>query len=167
MMLTRFAIWSLGAVALSATIIVAQARPDFSGVWTPVHVSDSRPAPTAPAGGPHPPPPPRTLSATITQSPTEMKLERLMETAGRESTVTFVYKLDGTESVNRMGPIEFRTTAAWDADALVLSSVASADGNHLGELREVYTFENGDLVVESVRNAPVGTFRARTVHKKG
>lgn len=157
----------LGVVALSFTIAVAQARPDFSGVWTPVHVSDSRPAPTAPAGGPHPPPPPRTLSATITQSATEIKLERLMETAGGESTVTFVYKLDGTESVNRMGPIEFRTTAAWDADALVLSSVASAEGNHLGELREVYTLENGALIVESVRNAPVGTFRSKTVHKKG
>ncbi len=34
-----------------------------------------------------------------------MKIDRRLEANGRESVVSFAYKLDGTESFNQEGPI--------------------------------------------------------------
>ena len=95
-----------------------------------------------------------------------MKLDRLVETGGREAVYTFVYKLDGTESVNQMGPLTFRTTANWDGARLVLSSKVSADEKEIGTSTEVYQLEEEQLVVETTRQAPAGKFTSRTVHRK-
>ena len=147
----------------------AQTRPDFSGVWKPVESPGSASAPLPPPrpdGPPPPPPPPKTVSTTIAQSATELKIDRRVETEGRETVYTFVYNLDGTESVNQMGPIVFRTKAAWDGAALVLSSVVYTDERQLGEVRDVYRLENGDLIIETTRKTPAGTFTARGVNRK-
>jgi hypothetical protein len=79
---------------------------------------------------------------------------------------TFSYKLDGTESVNQMEPLVFRTKAAWDGASLVLTSVVTASDRTIGDAREVYRLENGDLIVEGSRNTPAGTFSEKTVHRK-
>lgn len=161
---------SMLIVALAA-VGRAQSRPDFSGVWTPDESLSTpsiipTPPPATPGGPPPPPPPPQTRALSISQSSTEMKVDRRVEVAGREETYTFLYKLDGSESVNRMGVIVFRTTASWDGESLVLSSIVSAEGNAVGTLKDVYRLENGNLIVENIRNAPVGTFSSRTVHKR-
>lgn len=107
--------YAAAAVVLVLTrLAAAQIRPDFSGVWKPVDTSigTSTPVPAPPPGGPPPPPPPpRTISTTIAQSASELKVDRRAESGGREVVYNFVFKLDGTESVNQMGPIVFRTTA--------------------------------------------------------
>jgi hypothetical protein len=154
----------LAVAAVVAAIAEAQVRPDFSGVWKPVD-SARTPLPPPQPGGP--PPPPRTVSTTITQSATELKMDRRVEMAGRETVQTFIYKLDGTESVNQMGPLLFRTKAAWDGAALVLTSVASVDDKTVGESRDVYRLEDGDLIVETERKTPAGTFTSRGVSRKG
>lgn len=164
-----------GACLLSAVLAAgiggAQSRPDFSGTWTPLDASATAPAPPPlpPASRgtrPPPPPPPRTLSTTIVQSPTEMTMRRRVETGGREAVYTFVYRLDGTESVNQMGAIVSKTTASWDGATLVLSSTFSADGKMMGSGRELYHLENGQLIVESTRETPAGKFKQRNVHEK-
>ena len=152
------------AIALFSAGVVAQSPPDFSGVWTPVESPNAAAAPVPAPGGP--PPPPRTLSVTIVQSPTEMKVARKVDAGGREAVYNFVYKLDGSESVNQMGPLVFRTKAAWDGSTLVLSSVVSAAENPLGELKESYGLQEGDLIVEGSRRSPAGTFTSKTVHKR-
>jgi hypothetical protein len=142
-----------------------QDQPVFSGRWKPVE--STAPATPAPATSPDgPPPPPRTLSITITQSATEMKVDRELETAGRTMVSTLTYKLDGTKSVNQVGPIVFTTSAAWESAALILSSVVTADEKPLGHLREVYRLENGELIVETTRETPAGTFKGTTVHRR-
>ena len=141
----------------------AAQKPDFSGTWIPGDAGKPAPPPSTQAG---PPPPPRTLSLTITHSPAEMKIDRRMDTAGRETTSTFIYKLDGSKNVNQMGPLVFDTTAEWQGEKLVLSSNVSADGSQIGTLREVYGIDNGDLIVETTRSSPAGVFSSRTVHKK-
>jgi hypothetical protein len=164
-----------GACLLSAVLAAgiggAQSRPDFSGTWTPVGAPATAPAPPPlPPGSrgtrPPPPPPPRTLSTTILQSPTEMTMRRTVETGGREAVYTFVYRLDGAETVNQMAAIVSKTTASWDGATLVLSSTFSADGRMMGRGREMYHLENGQLIVESTRETPAGTFTERTVHQK-
>ena len=156
----------IGLLAIAAglaAIAGAQGKPDFSGVWKPVD-SASTPLPPPQPGGP--PPPPRTVSTTITQSATELKVDRRVEMAGRDTVHTFIYKLDGTESVNQMGPLVFKTKAVWDGAALVLTSVISTGGAAFGEARDVYRFENGDLVVETNRKTPTATFSERGVNRK-
>ena len=158
------------ALTLLATVTAAQTKPDFSGMWMPVDSPGGAPAPLPPppAGGPpSPPPPPRTVSTTIAQSATELKIDRRVEIEGRQTVYRFVYNLDGTESVNQMGPMVFRTKAAWDGAALVLSSVLSTGGQPFGESTEIYRLENGELIVETTRKTPAGTFTARGVNRKG
>jgi hypothetical protein len=171
MKLARLALVPLAVIALAALAGTAQMKPDFSGVWTPVDSTNTAPPTPPPAAGgtaaPAPPPPPRTLSMTITQSATEMKVDRRVEVGGREAVSTFIYKLDGTESVNQNGPLLFRTKAEWQADSLVLSSTVSAGDKQLGDLKELYRLEGERLVVEGARKSPAGTFTSRTVHKKG
>jgi len=139
---------------------IAQTRPNLAGTWK-ILGSPAAPAPPAPPAPPSstavsPPPPPKTVSLTITQSPTEIKIDRLVESGGREATHTSTYKLDGTESVNQRGPVQFRTKASWKDGALVLAStVATADGTALGTLTDVYRVENGDLITDSTRQ-PAG-----------
>ena len=157
------------AEALAAACAAAQAKADLSGVWKPIDTASPPPEPPPPpvAGGPSPPPPPpKTLSLTVTQSPTELKVVRELEGGGRTVNQTFIYRFDGTESVNQMGPLVFRTKATWDSDALVLASTVSANDKPIGDLKELYRLVNGELVVESTRTTPAGTFSGRTVHRK-
>jgi hypothetical protein len=159
-------------VALFALVVVAlsaQTRPDFSGTWISVDTVAS-PAPplppSTPDGPPPPPPPPRTLSLSITQSPTEMKVDRRVEVAGREEIHPFIYKLDGSETVNHMGVLVFTANASWDAERLVVSSAVSTEGNAVGTMKDIYRLENGDLIIENTRTAPVGVFTSRAVYRR-
>ncbi len=141
-----------------------QSKPDLSGTWKPVEAPDARPAPPSPSSGA--PPPPQTLSITVSQSESELKVERRVETGGREAVYTFTYKLDRSTSVNQMGPLVFRTTAAWDGASLVLSSEVSADEKPLGRVKDVYRVENGELIVETTRETPAGMFTMKMLHRK-
>ncbi|HJR58341.1 MAG TPA: hypothetical protein VJ813_03040 [Vicinamibacterales bacterium] len=145
-----------------------QAQPDFSGVWKPDGADTPTTPPPAvkPGDRPPPPPPPRTLLATITQSATEMRLERRVETGGREVVYTLAYKFDGTESVNQVGPLIYRTKASWAGGQLTLTSIISVSGNATGELTEVYRLDGADLIVESNRKVPAGTFSDRVVYRR-
>ena len=63
----------------------------------------------------------------------------------------------------------FRTKATWDGAALVLSSVISTGGETrtFGESKEIYRLENGELIVETTRQTPAGTFTSKGVNRKG
>jgi hypothetical protein len=93
-------------------------------------------------------------------------MERRVETGGREAVYMFIYKLDGTESVNQMGSIVFTTTVTWDGAALVLSSKASVEGKPIGQVKDVYRLQDGELLVETTRQTPAGTFTSTTTHRR-
>ncbi len=103
------------AVAV-AGLAVAQGRPDFSGKWAPK--ADPNAAPPAGGGGggrgggggPF----------AVKQTAAELTQERTMG----EATVTSVYKLDGTESVNKTQRGESKSVAKFDGGKLVIKTVA-------------------------------------------
>jgi|SRR5687767_1128844 hypothetical protein len=151
----------------------AQTRPDFSGVWKPTETAIPPTPPTPPSpptepplGRPAPPPPPRTLSMTITQTATDFRIERRVEAGGREMVHTFSCKIDGSESVNQIGSIVLKTTASWNGDSLVLSSAASVEDKPLGQIKDVYRLEGGELIIETTRQTPAGTFTSKAAHRK-
>ncbi len=139
------------AVAI-AGLAVAQGKPDFSGKWAPK--VDPNAAPAGGGGGRGGGGGPMTVkqtAATLTQ-------ERTMG----ETTMSTVYKLDGTESINTTQRGESKSVAKWDGAKLVVKTVSegqagpqeatatwslSADGKELtilsvtarGERSVVYT----------------------------
>ena len=141
------------AVAV-AGLTFAQAKPDFSGKWAPK--VDPNAAPPAGGGG-------RGGGMgggpmTLKQTAADLTQERTMG----ENTMTTVYKLDGTESVNKTQRGESKSTAKFDGAKLVIKTTMegpngttettatwslSADGKELtivsatarGERTTVYT----------------------------
>jgi hypothetical protein len=103
------------AVAI-AGLAVAQGKVDFSGKWAPK--VDPNAAPPAGGGGgggrggggP----------MTVKQTATELTQERTMG----ETTMTTVFKLDGTESVNKTQRGESKSTAKFDGGKLVVKTVS-------------------------------------------
>ena len=105
------------ALALVVTgLAVAQGKVDFSGKWAPK--VDPNAAPPAGGGGggrgggggP----------MTVKQTATELTQERTMG----ETVMSTVYKLDGTESVNKTQRGESKSTAKFDGAKLVIKTVS-------------------------------------------
>lgn len=160
---------SVLAAALTLASPAAQTRPDFSGVWKWVNTpGPTRPAPDLPPGAPPLPkmPPPKHISMTIVQSATEMKVEQRSEREGRDEVLTWVYTLDGSESVNKVGSSVYRTTAAWKGDGLALTSTVPMEGQPDWRITDVYRIENGDLVIENTMVNFRGTFSGKRVYRK-
>ena len=156
----KLAMTAVLAVAL-AVVGYAQ-KPDFSGTWTP-----EAPA-AAPAGGGGGG---RGMAAgpmTVTQKGDSLVIERTMG----ENKVSSTYKLDGTESVNKMagrggGPeIETKSTAKWDGSKLTIVTKQAAQDGTVRESSQSWWLEGGNLVVESTRTGQNGPVTTKTTYKK-
>jgi hypothetical protein len=158
----------------SATGVLAQAKPDFSGKW----MMDPASAPAPPAGG----------GGggggrgggrggggagfgqefTAKQDATSLTITR--QQGGQD--VTAVYKLDGSESKNtvagRGGQQEQVSTAKWDGSKLVITTKLDFGGNTVEQVRAL-SMDAGNLVIEQTQpgrdgGAPTTT---KVVYKKG
>ncbi len=159
----KLAMTAVLAVAL-AVVGYAQ-KPDFSGTWTP-----EAPA-AAPAGGggggggrgggmagP----------MTVTQKGDSLVIDRTMG----ENKVSSTYKLDGTESVNKMAgrggaEVETKSTAKWDGSKLTIVTKQAAPDGSVRESSQTWSLEGGNLVVDSTRTGREGTpVTTKTTYKK-
>lgn len=137
-----------GAVAMLLVAASAFAQGNFSGKWAPD--ADKNMAPAAPAGGgggggrgggaPGP--------MTITQTATELKIER----AGQDGTMmpATVYKLDGKENTVTMGQGEAKVTATM-AGGMITISQTQDRGQGPTTTKIVYSMEGADLLVSTTR----------------
>jgi hypothetical protein len=97
------------AVLSVATLAFAQAKPDFSGTWTPDVPADA----AAGVGGG------RGMGGPLTVKHTADTLT-VERTTGR-GPVSTTYKLDGSEQKVTMGQNEAVVTAKWDGNKLVIN----------------------------------------------
>jgi hypothetical protein len=162
-------------LALTAVLTVALAitgyaqKPDFSGAWTPDTSAATSTATTTGGGGggggrgggmggP----------ITVKHTGDSLVIER---TAG-ENKITSTYKLDGTESVNKMmgrggAEVETKSTAKWDGSKLTIVTKQTAPDGSVRESSQSWWLEGGNLVVESTRTGREGApVTAKTVYKK-
>lgn len=131
---------SIGLVAIAALAIAsvafAQAKPDFSGTWTPEPAAGAAAGGGAAGGGGG-----RGMAGpmTVKQTATELTIER----EGRNGPMTQTYKLDGTPSTIQMGPMQATATAKWDGNKLVISTKTDN-----GEQTQTWSLANGALTIE-------------------
>jgi hypothetical protein len=105
----------VAAVALSG-LAFAQAKPDFSGKWAP-KVDANAPAPPQ-GGGPGGRGGMGGGPMAVKQAGNVLTVERTMG----DNTMSTVYKLDGTESVNQSMRGESKSTAKFDGAKLVIKT---------------------------------------------
>jgi hypothetical protein len=124
----KFVVVALAAALAVPALVLAQAKVDLSGTWT-FDEAKSDPAPGPPGGGgagrgggggggggrmmgggtPS--------KLVIKQTATELTVESTMPNGAQ----TAVYKLDGSDSVNKMGMGEAKSKASWDGANLVIT----------------------------------------------
>jgi hypothetical protein len=111
---------SIVALALAASPLVAQARPDFSGKWA----LDLSSAPAVPAG--------TSVVMTIKQDEKTINVGLVVNSTMGEQKRTTAVNLDGSTSKNTMetpmGNIDFTSSFAWDGAAGVTTSKGEAQG---------------------------------------
>jgi hypothetical protein len=149
---------AIAALAV-ATVAFAQAKPDFSGTWTPdapaAPAAGAPPAGGAPGGGGGGGGRGGGGPMTVKQSATELSVE----TQGRNGAQTRTYKLDGTPSKITMGQMEATATAKWDGNKLVITTKTDN-----GEQTQTWSLANGVLTVDSTggRGPSTRTYKKST-----
>jgi hypothetical protein len=165
------------AVALAAalavpTLIEAQAKADLSGTWTfDESKSDAPGGPGGGGGGGRGPGGGRMGGGTpsklvIKQTATELTVERTLP----NGTETAVYKLDGSESINKAGMGESKAKASWDGANLVLTgkqAVSTPQGEFEIDTKDVYSVSGTVLTVTTMRTTPRGEMTRKLVFNKG
>jgi hypothetical protein len=117
------------AIAMTA---FAQAKPDFSGTWTPVPAADAAGGGGGGrmGGGP----------MTVKQTADSLSIER----QGRNGAMTTSYKLDGSETDVPMGRGgSAKATAKWDGDKLVITTKTEQ-----GESTQTWSVAADKLTIE-------------------
>ena len=155
----------IAAAVLAVSSVAFAQKPDFSGTWTPEApaAAPTTPPATPPAGGGQRGGGRMGGPMTVKQTATDLTVER---TQGENKVVT-TYKLDGSESVNKMttqaGEIETKSTAKWDGSKLVISTTRPGQDGAPMTQTQTWSLEGGNLVIERPgRDGAV----AKTVYKK-
>jgi hypothetical protein len=146
-----------------------QSHPDLSGVWQ-LDTSSSTPPVIPegqrPTGAPAPPPPPVPAQLNITQTASELTVERTMSQASSSAVYRFIYRLDGSDTTNQMNAMAYRSKLSWDGPTLQIASALSVQGNEIGDLHEDVALDGQKLIVRETRHTRAGTIPATWVYLK-
>ena len=168
------------AVALAAALAVpalafTQGKTDFSGTWAfdeaksdtaggPGGGGGGRPGGGGGGGGRMGGGPPSKI--VIKQTGTELTVE----TTTANGAQTTVYKLDGSESVNKTAMGESKSKTTWDGANLVVAgkqAISTPQGDFEIDVKDVYNLANGVLTITSTRVTPRGENTRKLVFNKG
>jgi hypothetical protein len=132
----KIAVLLMAMALLVAGLTYAQAKPDFSGKWTP-KVDANAPAGGGGGrggmgGGP----------MTVKQTATELTTERTMG----EMVMASTYKLDGSESINKSQRGESKSVAKWDGAKLVIKTTAEGP-NGPTETTQTWSLTGAELSI--------------------
>jgi hypothetical protein len=145
------------SVAVAAPSSVRpQNKPDFSGTWT------RNDAKSDPAVGPR-----GNSTHSIKQTATEIAIT----IAGRVGPETWIYRLDGSETINQTqipeGPLRFMGTAKWAGASLVIETTREIQGMTI-TTREVRTLDasGNEMTIDATTRNPQGDIKRKVVFTK-
>src|SRR3954462_909819 len=132
----------------------AQPRPNFAGTWVEDASARKTTYPTPPPGDKTKTLPP--MDTVVKQTAADLTIERtFMSIVAR-----YIYKLDGSESVNHNGANTLTTRSKWDGAKLVTEGTsfsATSAGEFLWQYREVRSLDRfGAMVVETTTTDEAG-----------
>jgi hypothetical protein len=171
----------LVVVALSAALavpalVLAQAKADLSGTWTFDEAkSDPAPAPPGSGGGGRGGGGGGGGGRMGGGTPTKLVIkqtggELMVESTLANGAQTAVYKLDGSESVNKMGMGEAKSKASWEGANLVIAgkqAISTPQGDFEIDTKDVYSVAGSTLTVTTSRTTPRGEITRKLVFNKG
>jgi hypothetical protein len=146
------------AMLAVATMAYAQ-KPDFSGTW------QAEPSANAGGGGGGGQRGGGGGPMMVKQTADTLTIERTMG----ENKVTQTYKLDGTESENKMmargggGEMVTKSTAKWEGSKLVISTKSTGPDGAERVQTQTWSLEGGNLTIERPGRDGAVT---KTVYKK-
>jgi hypothetical protein len=154
-----FSIWALTLIL--PALLLAQARPDFSGRWTlnagksTRGVSGNSPAVSFPS------------EMVVKHTPIELHVQ---SNTVRQDSVIAVYKLDGSEiAVGAPAGITEKAKAAWVGGALVITSrrsYSSPIGDVVTDFKESWTLAENVLTIEKTRSSEGASDTEKAVFDK-
>lgn len=156
------------ALALALPVMAwAQGKADLSGTWTLDEAkSDPAPAGRGGGGGGGRGGGGTASKLVIKQTAGELTIERTLPNGAE----TVVFKLDGSESVNKMGMGEAKSKATWDGGNLVVNSqqqLQTPAGTFDITTKDVYNVQGGVLTVTTTRTTGRGDNTRKLVYNKG
>ena len=164
------------AVLAVATLAWAQ-KADFSGSWTLDPAASDAPAGGgggAPGGGGGGGGRGGGRGGILGAGPSVVKqtaTELVVESTMGENKVTQTYKLDGTESENKMmgrgGEMVSKSTAKWDGGKLTITTKQAAPDGTERTSSQTWSMEGGNLVVESTRTGREGVALVKATSAPG
>jgi len=157
---------ALASLIVLPSAALAQDKTDFSGAWTFDEAkSDPAAARGGGRGGGRMGGAPAT-AMTIKQSATELTIDRTTA----QGTQTAVYKLDGSDSTNTIGPGPATSRATWDGTRIVITTTQTMQGRGGNEMsvqsKDIYSRDGDMLIVETARTMPFGTVNRKLVYTK-
>ena len=142
----------IAAAILSVASVAFAQKTDFSGSWTPEAPAATAASTGGEGGGARG----RGMMAgpmVVKQTGDTLTVERIMG----ENKVTSTYKLDGTESVNKMtrgrgenaSEVEVKSTAKWDGNKLVISTQQPGRDGAMTTQVQTWSLDGGALTIET------------------
>jgi hypothetical protein len=145
-------------IALSATTLAAQSKPNFSGEWTLVPAkSDFGMMP-----------PPSSGVQKITHNDPQLKVVSTQTSDQGTNTTESTYTTDGKECVNKgIMDSEMKSTAKWDGSALVIDSKMDIQGNAITITNKWTLSADGkSLTVNMHFASPMGDGDVKMIYEK-
>lgn len=138
-------------------VVLAQKRPDFTGVWVPEIPKAQADASIGGAVGL----PPSDL--TIQHTAAVLAISR----TAFDTVNTQTYKLDGSENTNKSGAVTRLSRTRWDGPRLVIEGKASqitSAGYSAWTFKDTYSIDaRGRLMVQAEHTPPDGKATTRTM----
>lgn len=142
----------IAAAILSVASVAFAQKTDFSGSWAPEAPATAPPGGGGGQGGGGGRGGMMGGPMVVTQTADTLTVET---TRGETKTV-MTYKLDGTESVNKMSmgrgenarTMDTKSTAKWDGGKLVISTTREGQNGTMTNA-QTWSLEGGNLVIES------------------
>jgi len=165
----KIVVIALAAALGVPALVLGQAKADLSGTWT-FDEAKSDPAPGPGGGGVG-----RGGGRMGGGTPTKLVIKQSGAELTVESTLpngaqTAVYKLDGSESVNKMGMGEAKSKASWDGANFVITgkqAISTPQGDFEIDTKDVYSVSGSTLTLTTTRTTPRGEITRKLVFNKG